>query len=156
LPKHKPTQFRWFALCRGAVALALAAVGACSNGTAPPQTPVGNQPAPPATAPGRTAVLAPIESVELVAREPQSQRYAVRVVSGLPSGCAKFERVDVARDGYVVNVTVWNSLPADSGVACTMIYGTIEHTAELGSGFTRGEAFAVHVNGEPKLSFTPQ
>jgi hypothetical protein len=100
-------------------------------------------------------MLAPIENAELVVRESQPPQYAVRIVSGLPSGCAKFERIDVARDGYVVNVTVWNTLP-ELNTACTMIYGTTEHTAELGSGFTRGEAFAVHVNGESRLSFTPQ
>jgi len=36
-----------------------------------------------------------------------------------------------------------------------MIYGIAENTAELGGDFVRGEAYALHVNGEPKLSFTP-
>jgi hypothetical protein len=142
-------------------AFALAAIAACSNGAAPPGTapgtPLGTPTEPPSTAAGRTAVLAPIETAELIVRESQPPQYSVRIVSGLPSGCAKFERLDVVRDGYVVNVSVWNSMPSpDVGVACTMIYGTIEHTADLGSAFARGDAIAVHINGESRLSFTPQ
>jgi hypothetical protein len=154
LSKYSRPNFPSSVVSRRAATLALAATGACSNGAAPPAAPPGNQPPAPAATPGRTAVLAPIESADLVVRESEPPQYAVRIVSGLPSGCAKFERVDVARDGYVVNVTVWNTVPADPGLACTMIYGTTEHTAELGSTFTRGETFAVHVNGESKLSFT--
>jgi hypothetical protein len=37
-----------------------------------------------------------------------------------------------------------------------MIYGITEHTVDLGPGLVPGEAYAVHVNGEPKLTFTPQ
>jgi hypothetical protein len=131
---------------------ALALLAACTK--APPRSSTPPQ-APPAVASGRTAVPAPIETAELVVREQQSGRYAVRIRSGLPSGCAKFERIDVARDGYVVNVSVWNTIPSDATVACTMIYGIAENTAELGGDFVRGEAYALHVNGEPKLSFTP-
>jgi hypothetical protein len=135
-----------------ALVLALAAAGACSR------EPASDEPAahsPPAIPAGRAEVAAPIEAAELVVRESQPPRYAVKVVSGLPSGCAKFARVDVSRDGYVVNVGVWNTVPSDPTVACTMIYGTVEHTIELGAGFNRGESYAVHVNGERRLAFTP-
>ncbi len=131
---------------------AIALLAACSK--APPRSAAAPQ-APAAVAAGRTATLAPIETAELVVRDSQPPRYAVRVRSGLPSGCAKFERIDVARDGYVVNLSVWNTVPSDPAVACTMIYGVAEHLAELGGDFMRGEAYAVHVNGEPKLTFTP-
>lgn len=125
--------------------LAAAALAACSK-----------DPAPPAAGADRTEVAAPIETAELIVSPSVPPRYSVRVASGLPSGCAKFERIDVARDGYVVNVNVWNTMPAAAGVACTMIYGTTVHTAELGNDFVRGDAYAVHVNGEPRLTFTPE
>jgi hypothetical protein len=155
--------------------LAAAAIAACSGSSSPDAHAPAPAPAPgpgsggapasigppdtstaPTVATGRTAVPAPIEATEIVVRESQPPQYAVKVTSGLPSGCAKFERIDAVRDGYVVNVSVWNTLPSDQYVACTMIYGITEHTAELGSDFTRGEAYAVHVNGEPRASFTPQ
>lgn len=131
---------------------ALAMLAACTK--APPRSSAAPQ-TPPAVAAGRTAVLAPIEQAELVVGDQQPRRYAIRIRSGLPSGCAKFERIDVARDGYVVNASVWNTIPSDATVACTMIYGIAENTVELGGDFVRGEAYALHVNGEPKLSFTP-
>jgi hypothetical protein len=142
--------------------LAAAVLAACAENTAPPGVSApqsdarGSAGAPPAVPAGRTAVLAPIDAVELVVRESQPPRYALRITAGLPSGCARFERVDVTRDGAIVNVSVWNTLPADAAVACTMIYGTTEHTAELGSDFQNGEAYAVHVNGERRLGFTPE
>jgi hypothetical protein len=133
-------------------ALAMAALAACSEDPAAPSS--SNRA--PAAATDRTEVAAPIESAELIVSESLPVRYAVRVTSGLPSGCAKFERIDIARNGNVVNLKVWNTLPADPAVACTMIYGTAQHTAELGTGFARGEAYEVHVNGEPRLVFTPE
>jgi len=135
--------------------LAFATLAACSDGSAPPEG-APAPPGPPAVATGRTAVAAPIEAAELVVRESEPPQYAVTITSGLPSGCARFERIDVVRDGYVVNVSVWNTLPSGPAVACTMIYGTTVHAAELGSDFVRGEAYSVHVNGERRLAFTPE
>jgi hypothetical protein len=149
---HPPFARSRHATTLALLAVALAVLSGCSKGAAPEAAPG----TPPAVASGRKAVLAPIERAELVTSESQPQRYAVLVASGLPSGCAKFERIDLARDGYVVNLSVWNTMPADAGVACTMIYGTTEHTVDLGPGLVRGEGYAVHVNGEPKLTFTPQ
>jgi hypothetical protein len=151
-PLHPPFARSRYAATLALPTVALAALAACSKGAAPEPEPG----TPPVVAAGRKAVLAPIERAELVTRESQPPQYAVLVASGLPSGCAKFERIDLARDGYVVNLSVWNTMPADPGVACTMIYGTAEHTVDLGPGLVRGEAYAVHVNGEPKLTLTPQ
>lgn len=104
---------------------------------------------------GRRQALAPIEAVELVVRESFPPQYAVRIVSGLPSGCALFDRVDVLHGADIIELTVWNTLPADEGIACTMIYGTADNTTELGS-LEPGQPYAVHVNGESRLTFTTQ
>jgi hypothetical protein len=101
----------------------------------------------------RRAELAPIESAELVARESFPVAYAVHVTSGLPSGCAVFDRIDVERAGDVVALTVWNTLPADPEVACTMIYGMTSNTAEIGSDFMPGRTYTVRINDTYSLSF---
>jgi hypothetical protein len=104
----------------------------------------------------RKRVLAPIEAVELLVRESYPGKYAVRVTSGLPSGCAEFARIEIGRDGRNVDLTVWNTVPADEKVMCTMIYGIARNTAELGSDFERGRSYTVRVNGEEKITFTAQ
>jgi hypothetical protein len=104
----------------------------------------------------RKEVLAPVEAAEVVVRESFPPQYAVRITSGLPSGCAVFDRIDVERDGAVLEVTVWNTLPADDRVACTMIYGIADHTRELGGDFESGQTYEVRVNGEARASFTAQ
>jgi hypothetical protein len=109
-------------------------------------------PAPPAA--DRRLELAPIEEADLQLRESYPVQYAVRVVSGLPSGCARFGRIDVARQDALIQLTVWNTMPADQGVACTMIYGYSEHVIELGSDFDTGRRYEVLINGTPSLTFT--
>jgi hypothetical protein len=104
----------------------------------------------------RKRVLAPIEAAELVVRESIPPQYAVRVMSGLPNGCAKFDSIKVKREGTNVDLTVWNTVPADDRVVCTMIYGIARNTAELGSDFATGQTYTVRVNGEPRITFTAQ
>jgi hypothetical protein len=111
--------------------------------------------APPSMA-ARKEALAPIESAEIIVRESSPPQYALRVVSGLPSGCAKFGRIEVKRQEAVFEVTVWNTVPANSDVMCTMIYGTADHTANLEGEFKPGQTYTVRVNGEQKTSFTAQ
>jgi hypothetical protein len=100
--------------------------------------------------------LAPIQAVELQVRESIPPQYAVRVMSGLPNGCAKFDRIEVKREGNNLDLTVWNTVPADDRVVCTMIYGFARNTAELGSDFATGQTYTVRVNGEPRITFTAQ
>ena len=102
----------------------------------------------------RKRVLAPIEAAELVVRESFPPRYAVRVTSGLPSGCAAFDRIELKREGRNLDLTVWNMVPADDSVVCTMIYAIARNTAELGSDFAPGRTYTVRVNGEAKITFT--
>ncbi len=92
-------------------------------------------------------VLAPIESVDLRIAESFPPQYFLDVVSGLPSGCAQFDRYDLERAGTDITVTVWNLEPAPgSDVFCTAIYGYVEHAVPLGSDFVSGQTYAVHVN----------
>ena len=95
----------------------------------------------------RVEEAAPIEEIEVLFLESFPVQHRLRVVSGLPSGCAAFERIDVERDGTTFNVSVVNTVPAPGeDVACTMIYGIVEHTVELGSDLETGTEYTVNVN----------
>jgi hypothetical protein len=111
--------------------------------------------APPAQS-GRTEVLAPIDAVEIQVQKSLPVQYAASITSGLPSGCAAFERIEIERNDSVIDITVWNSMPADDTIACTMIYGTVVNAAQLGSAFEPGRSYDVRVNGETKATFIAQ
>lgn len=99
--------------------------------------------------------LAPIESVEIRIAESFPPQYFLDVVSGLPSGCATFDRYEVKRTGDVIEVAVWNQVAAPRDGACTAIYGTVEHAIALGSDFRPRQSYTVHVNGVVR-TFTAQ
>jgi hypothetical protein len=109
-----------------------------------------------AEARARKEVLAPIESAELRTMESYPPQYMLHIVSGLPSGCTEFSRIEIKRRSNAVDVTVWNTVPADNQVACTMIYRTDAHNANLGAHFESGTTYRVYINGEMKTSFTAQ
>ena len=119
---------------------------------APTGTPV---PAPTPIDPSAKRVLAPIEAVEMRIAESFPPQYFVGVTSGLPSGCAKFDHYTVERDGDTIKITVWNTMPSDQRVACTMIYGYVQHNITLGSDFQSGKTYQLKVNDVTK-SFTAQ
>ena len=96
----------------------------------------------------RAEVPAPIEKVEVLIRESWPPQYAVDVTSGLPSGCAKFERITHSISGDRIEIEVINTEPAPGElVACTAIYGYATNTVELGTDFEAGKTFTVSVNG---------
>jgi hypothetical protein len=101
--------------------------------------------------------LAPIENVQVNIAESFPVQVFVVVSSGLPSGCAEFDRIDVERmDSIQINLTVWNLVPApDELIACTAIYGITENTVALGSEFESGVEQVVVVNGVVGVAFTP-
>lgn len=104
----------------------------------------------------RVEELAPIEELEVLFAESNPVQHRLHIVSGLPSGCAAFERVDVERDGTTFNVEVINTMPApDEEVACTMIYGFHETTVELGDDLEVGTEYTVNVNDET-ITFVAQ
>lgn len=111
---------------------------------------------PPPDKSDRRAVQAPIEEVELLTRETDPPQYALRVVSGLPNGCAALDRVSLDRGEQTFEVMVWNTLPAAAEKACTMVYTTTENIVALGSNLNAGTRYRVRVNGEQRLEFTAQ
>jgi len=93
-------------------------------------------------------VAAPIEKIEILVMKSFPVQYAVNIVSGLPGGCAKFERITHSIDGDRIDIEVINTMPApDELVACTRIYGYSENTVELGTDFEAGKTYTVSVNG---------
>ena len=90
---------------------------------------------------------APIDDVTVSATSDSPPEYVVHIKSGLPNGCHRFKGHEVSREGDTVKITVTNLKPADGLVACTMIYGTVETTIELGSDFDPGQSYKIDVNG---------
>jgi hypothetical protein len=127
-------------------ALGLSAA-ACDDGDeAPGDAPSGD----------RVIQLAPIDELELIIRESFPAQYAVRIVSGLPNGCAQFHSVELVSQGATVfEFRVENSVPADPDTVCTAIYGTHEQIMELGAGLGSGIEYTVKVN-DKELKFTAQ
>lgn len=123
-----------------AAVLAALLMSACMT---PPQTP-------PLTLTKRQLTPAPIEQATLVV---QAERHAVHITSGLPNGCAAFERIDVRHQGQHFEIRVWNTMPADPRIACTMIYRSKGHTVELGNELTAGRKYRVTVNDTTRLDF---
>jgi hypothetical protein len=95
----------------------------------------------------RTEVRAPIVRVALRVAESHPPQYFADVVSALPDGCTRFERFAVRREGAGVFVEVFNTVPADRSVMCTMIYGEHESAVPLGSDFRPGASYTLDVNG---------
>jgi hypothetical protein len=106
----------------------------------------GAEPAPPA-AESRVEVRAPIVSVALRVAESHPPQYFADVVSALPNGCTQFARFTVRREGDVVFVDVFNTVPGDPSVMCTMIYGERETAVPLGSDFRPAATYTLDVNG---------
>lgn len=136
-------------LAAGALALLAAACGDVDDAS----DGGGSTPAPDA---GRKIVPAPIDELEMIVRESAPPQYAVRVVSGLPNGCAEFNEAKIAgRTGTTIEIEVTNTIPSDPDLICTAIYGTHEEIIELGSDFDSGTDYVVKVNDE-ELKFTAQ
>jgi hypothetical protein len=157
-------------LLSGAVALALAACGApeTPGQEAPPPeqhgeplAPSGGPREPAAGSPSvdyqQVRSLAPIDAAEIQVRESMPPQYAVWIQSGLPSGCAQFDTIEVRRDGYEYEISVWNLVPhPDAEVMCTMIYGMREHTVDLEGPFQSGMTYTVFINRDTSLGFTAE
>ncbi len=92
-------------------------------------------------------VLAPIDSVRVEVAESYPPQYFLNVESGLPNGCVVFNDYEVTRDGNTVMVRVTNLAPADKGVICATVYGTVETRIPLGSDFPSTKPYTVDVNG---------
>ncbi|TAK76665.1 MAG: hypothetical protein EPO16_06805 [Dehalococcoidia bacterium] len=91
--------------------------------------------------------LAPIESVEVVRSDSATPSYWAVVTSGLPSGCAKFERIDSSRSGDLFTMTVLNRIP-QTLVACPAIYGFVTNRVPLTGDLVIGRAYTLRVNDQ--------
>jgi hypothetical protein len=101
----------------------------------------------PTSTPARSIVDAPIDGLDILVRESFPPGYTLRILSGLPSGCAQFDRAEITgRSDATITVRVTNSVPADPTTACTAIYGTHESFLDLGTDFTSSTTYTVRVN----------
>ena len=94
---------------------------------------------------GRTAVLAPIDHLDIRVLESSPPQYVLSVRAGLPGGCAEKNRHDAQRVAEAITVTVLNWMPTGSQ-PCTMIYGSYELNINVGSDFRAGTTYSVSVN----------
>ena len=105
----------------------------------------------------RELTKAPIESVDVAIMESFPVQYRVNVVSGLPSGCARFDHWELSVDAaaHAITIDVYNSVPAaGEAIACTMIYGYVEHSIGI-DGIEPGHTYTVTVN-DHQTQFTSQ
>lgn len=103
----------------------------------------------------RIEVLAPIDEAEVVVTGDAEPDYLLRIVSGLPNGCAKYDDTHVKTVGDVITVTVMNTIPEDVRVICTAIYGSHERTVEL-RGLENATDYEIIVNSAVNLTFTTE
>lgn len=97
--------------------------------------------------PATKTTAAPIERLDVLTRESSPPGYTLYIVSGLPSGCARFHSAEVTgRAGATITVVVLNTVPADPRTECTAIYGYHEANLDLGQDFTPGTTYTVNVN----------
>ncbi|MFB3120116.1 MAG: hypothetical protein ACE1Y2_06265 [Stenotrophomonas maltophilia] len=96
---------------------------------------------------------APIESVKVAVSVSNPPVYTLRITSGIPGGCVKFNAYETLQEGNSINVNVTNLQPAQA-VPCTAIYAQHEGEVVLDSGLTPGESYTVVVNGNLTNSFT--
>lgn len=125
----------------------IGAVACGTDGSASPPTPAPTQTR---KASDTKRLPAPIESVSIVMLKSYPPQYVVQITSGLPSGCAKFDSIDWERKGDRIAVHVYNTVPANEQMACTMVYGYHESSVNIGSAFTPGTTYTVDVNGTEK------
>ena len=102
-----------------------------------------------------TVVPAPIDGIKIEIAESFPTQYTLVVDSGLPNGCVKFDRYDVARHGRTIEVKVTNLQPADKTLLCAQVYGTVESRIELGTDFEPGQVYVAQVN-DSTFSFVAQ
>ena len=102
----------------------------------------------PASPIGNHLSLAPIDKVEIVRDTASAPSYSAVITSRLPSGCARFERIDVERSGDTFTVTVLNRINIPPGGACTAIYGIVTNRVVLSGTFVEGRTYSVVVNGK--------
>lgn len=109
-----------------------------------------------AATPATTIVAAPINKVDVLVRESAPPGYTAHIVSGLPSGCARFHSAEITgQAGNTITIGVKNTMPADANTVCTAIYGYHETNVDLGTDFAPRQQYIVLVN-DKSATFTTQ
>ncbi len=91
-------------------------------------------------------IPAPIDSVDILIMEIFPPQYNLIVVSGLPNSCVVPAGYYLARRGSTIRTDMVNWKPANPGVVCAQVYGSVETTIPLGSDFESGRTYTVEVN----------
>ena len=99
--------------------------------------------------PTETQTVAPIESVQVVA---EGTGYTAVIVSGLPSGCARFDFADATRNENLIKVQVWNRVSGPG--PCTAIYGIVTTRLVLSGTFVAGQSYTLMVNDVKTVVWT--
>ena len=103
----------------------------------------------------RIEVFAPIDVAEVIVKDDGESDYLLRIVSGLPNGCAKYDSVHVNVETGIITVSVMNTIPEDVRVACTEIYGSHDRTVEL-QGLETATDYEIIINSATSLTFTTE
>jgi hypothetical protein len=96
---------------------------------------------------------APIHEIKISYAKSNPPQVVVTIKGGLPDGCSKFHDLRTNFLDETVNIEVTIERP--KGSACPAIYGYFDQTVNLGSQFSRGEAYIIKVNDQ-SMSFTMQ
>ena len=115
--------------------------------------PVG-QPLPSEPDYSTVTVAAPIESVMIISTRSLPPQYVVKIISGLPGGCAQLDGYTMVREGDDIRISVTNLMPSlEAPVLCTQIYAYHNTSINIGSDFKGGVKYSIHVNGFPAETF---
>ena len=98
----------------------------------------------------------PIERAEVETSASAPAHYALRVVSGLPTGgsCSQFNGYEIRRaESNRIDVLITHHQVADPGAVCTKDYPLVESTVPLGADFEPGVEYTVVVNADTTVAF---
>lgn len=99
-------------------------------------------------------VSAPSESVMIISTRSLPPQYVVKIISGLPGGCAQFDGYTMVREGDDIRISVTNLMPSpEAPVLCTQIYAYHDTSINIGSDFKGGVKYSIHVNDFPAETF---
>ena len=105
--------------------------------------------------PATEVVLAPIEKSSVGPPETAGGPHILRITSGLPNGCARFDAYHLSQQDNDFVVEVRNRMPAPGQmIMCTMIYGFHEGQLTLLDSALAPGSYTVTINGELAHSFT--
>ena len=88
--------------------------------------------------------LAPIHEVNVTLLKSNPEQVSVHIKGGLRDGCTTFNNIEVTREGNTINLKVTTKHPKEA--VCPAIYGYFEKDVNLGTDFTVGTTYTLHVN----------